>query len=333
MGFTFDDAAEAATPLAEMRRLVARDPRNGERIFPYLGGEELNTSPTHAHRRYVIDFAQRTEEEARAWPDLLAIVEARVRPQRARLADNADGRRRKRCWWQWGRYTPALFEALRGLDRVLVTARVSKHAAFALVPARQVFSEQLVVFALPWPCALAVLQSRVHEVWARSFASSLEERLRYTPSDCFETFPFPAGWRGDARLAEVGEAYQRRRAALLVERGEGLTALYNRFHDPGEREAGVLELRELHAAMDRAVLDAYGWADLAPGCEFLLEYEDEEGGAPGGGRKNRNGKKRSRPWCFRWPDAVRHEVLGRLLRLNAARAPARGGARRRDARR
>ena len=58
MGFTFDDrdAKGVATPIAEMNRLIARDPRNAERIFPYIGGEEVNDSPTHAYHRYVINF-------------------------------------------------------------------------------------------------------------------------------------------------------------------------------------------------------------------------------------------------------------------------------------
>ena len=45
-----------AEPIAEMHRLIAKDKRNAERILPYIGGEEVNTSPTHAHHRYVIDF-------------------------------------------------------------------------------------------------------------------------------------------------------------------------------------------------------------------------------------------------------------------------------------
>ena len=60
MGFTFDDAAAAkgeAESLDKMHALIAKDPRNAERIFPYIGGEEVNNSPTHAHHRYVIDFA------------------------------------------------------------------------------------------------------------------------------------------------------------------------------------------------------------------------------------------------------------------------------------
>ena len=68
MGFTFDDtdSSGVATPLAEMRRLIAKDPSNAERIFPYIGGEEVNTSPAHAHHRYVINFGDMSEEEAAA---------------------------------------------------------------------------------------------------------------------------------------------------------------------------------------------------------------------------------------------------------------------------
>ena len=67
MGFTFDDTDKdgVASPLAEMHELIEKDPRNAERIFPYIGGEEVNDSPTHAHHRYVINFGDMTEEEAR----------------------------------------------------------------------------------------------------------------------------------------------------------------------------------------------------------------------------------------------------------------------------
>ena len=55
--------------LETMQRLIAKDPRNAERIFPYIGGEEVNTDPMHAHHRYVIDFAisRSTRAEANSW--------------------------------------------------------------------------------------------------------------------------------------------------------------------------------------------------------------------------------------------------------------------------
>ena len=79
-------------------------------------------------------------------------------------------------------------------------------------------------------------------------------------------------------LETAGREYYEFRAALMVRNNEGLTKTYNRFHDPHETSPDILKLRELHAAMDRAVLEAYGWHDLAQTatCEFLLDYEDDE---------------------------------------------------------
>jgi hypothetical protein len=113
----------------------------------------------------------------------------------------------------------------------------------------------------------------------------------------------------------------------MVRNNEGLTKTYNRFHDPEERSPDILELRRLHAAMDRAVLDAYGWPEIPTACEFLLDYEeDEEAESETGGKTKRKKKK---PYRYRWPDEVRDEVLAKLLALNAERAAeeGRGGSR------
>ena len=77
-------------------------------------------------------------------------------------------------------------------------------------------------------------------------------------------------------------------------------------------------LRELHNQMDRAVLEAYGWRDIQPLCEFLLDYEDEEESPDpaGEGSKRREKKK---PYRYRWIDDICDEVLARLLELNEAR--------------
>ncbi|HXG24438.1 MAG TPA: type IIL restriction-modification enzyme MmeI, partial [Chthonomonadales bacterium] len=318
MGFTFDDTdtTGVTTPIAEMHRLIEKNPRNAERISPYIGGEEILTSPTHSPHRYVINFGEMSEDEARQWPDLMTIVEAKVKPDRMKLGDNADARRRKEHWWLWGRYTPALFETLSHIPRVLALSRVGQQGAIVFLPSSLVFAESVVVFALPTFSAFSVLQSRVHELWARFFASSMKDDLRYTPTDCFETFPFPEGLEMNGVLEQAGREYYEFRAKLMVRNNEGLTKTYNRFHAPDERSLDILRLRELHDAMDRAVLDAYGWSDVKPTCEFLLDYEenDEENGARSSGRGRR------KPWRYRWPDDVRDEVLARLLALNQERA-------------
>jgi hypothetical protein len=91
-------------------------------------------------------------------------------------------------------------------------------------------------------------------------ASSLlrKDDLRYAPSDCFETFPFPSTSKALAELGSAGHAYHEHRAKLMVARNEGMTKTYNRFHDSTETAEDIQRLRELHAVMDRGVLEAYG---------------------------------------------------------------------------
>ena len=349
MGFTFDDTDKkgVASPLAEMRRLMEKDPRNREVVFPYIGGEEVNTSPTHAHHRYVINFrdwplrredigeswAEADEKRKRElrrqpivpldypepvaadWPELLTIVEEKVKPARLQSSQRSKSShgRRAGVWWQIYHQAKDLQAAITSLqlNRVLAISEIGQHGAFAFLPTGAVYAHTTIIFPFTTHAAFCALQSRPHELWARFFGSSLEDRLRYTPSDCFETFPFPEHWEAHPALEAAGKAYYDFRAALMVRNDEGMTSIYNRFHDPDETDPDITELRALHAAMDRAVLDAYGWRDIATNCKFRLDYEvDEEEG------------RRKKPWRYRWPDPIRDEVLARLLTLNAERAEA-----------
>ncbi|MBZ0186785.1 MAG: N-6 DNA methylase [Candidatus Obscuribacterales bacterium] len=306
MGFTFDDSESAdVTPLAEMERLIEKDPRNAERIFPYIGGQELNESPSHQHTRYVINFGELTEAEARRYPDLMAIVESKVRPGRLLQKD----RGAKERWWQFIRPRTELHSATDRLKRVLVTTLHSKTLAFAFLPCDVVFSHALCVFAFDTYTAFAILQSRIHETWARFLASSMKDDLRYTSSDCFETFPFPQGLES-SQLERVGQEYYQFRAELMMRNEEGLTKIYNRFNDPNEESRDVVKLRNLHGLMDLEVFKCYGWSDLAPSCEFLLDYEEEDNDEPDGVSTRR------KPWRFRWSDDFHDEILARLVALN-----------------
>ncbi|MGH6895017.1 MAG: Eco57I restriction-modification methylase domain-containing protein [Geminicoccaceae bacterium] len=305
MGFTFDDQnlAKGSTPIAEMHRLIEENRHNAERIFPYIGGEEVNSRPNHAHHRYVINFEDMSEDEARCWPNLMAILEVKVRPVRA--TDNRKAYRDH--WWRFAERQAGLGPAIAPLDRVLVISRVGEKMGIAFMQTNAVFAESLVIFAFDTHAAFGMLQSRVHEVWARFFASSLEDRLRYTPSDCFETFPFPPDFEGDPALEAAGEAYYGFRAQLMVARDKGLTKTYNDFHDRRLRnDPEIHRLRELHHTMDQAVLRTYGWDDLAAAAAPVFLDEENEDEFAYQGR-------------LFWPSDFRDEVLARLLALNAER--------------
>ena len=104
----------------------------------------------------------------------------------------------------------------------------------------------------------------------------------------------------------LAAAYHDHRAALMVARNEGMTKTYNRLHDRSETAEDIQRLRELHAEMDRAVLEAYGWHDLAARAAPIFLDETNEDDHTYQGR-------------LFWPSDFRDEVLARLLALNAER--------------
>ncbi len=306
MGFTFDDSAAlkgTSSSIGDMEKLIERNPANSKRIFPYLGGEEINTDPKQGHHRYVIDFSSDSEQDSRAkWPDLMGVLERYVRPERAKKSD----KQAREKWWQFLRPRWELRAAIADKSHVLAMSRVSAHLNFARVATGPVFSIECNIFAYANLSPFAVLQSRIHETWARFFSSTLEDRLRYAPSDCFETFPFPPGYETDPVLETAGQTYHDHRAALMVAANEGMTKTYNRFHKFDERSEPVRRLRDLHDEMDRVVLRAYGWKDLADELrpEFLTEGTEDNHTYQG---------------RYFWPAEARDRVLARLLALNAER--------------
>lgn len=336
MGFTFDDDTNEprANRLAERERLIAADPRNGDRIRPYIGGEEVNDSPTHAHRRYAIDFFDMPLERqdlgftwhdaddreraacltrgivpldysdpvASDWRELIRIVRERVKPER-------DPQRRDALrlrWWQYAEKRPGLYSAIAGLPHVLTVSRIAPQWALTFMPSNVIFAESLVVFPISDQARFAVLQSRVHEVWARFFASSMKDDMRYTPDDCLSTFPFPESSDGD-RLQEAARAFYDARSAFMHANEIGLTATHNRLDDPLDESPDIMQLRRLHDAMDAEVLRSYGWRYAIP----VPVHEREWEATPG---------ERLAPWRRRWPEADRDRVLDFLWALNKQRA-------------
>jgi hypothetical protein len=317
-----------------MEQLVIANPRNRDCIKPYIGGEEVNNSPTHDHTRFVIDFGNfpkdrkadatawsRLDAAARMeairsgvvpsdypepvaadWPELLRLVQTRVKPEREKEKSKAARER----WWQYERTRPGLYSSIKPLQRILVTAQTSPHVSFTFLPNGMIYAHTLIIFALQSYRYLGLLQSRAHEIWVRAFAASMKDDQRYIPTDCFQTFPFPPAIENDLSIERLGQMYYDYRVALMVARNEGMTKTYNRFHNWAETAEDVQRLREFHDAMDRAVLEAYGWGDLASRATpmFLDKTNEDEH------------TYQSRLF---WPSDFRDEVLARLLALNAER--------------
>ena len=309
MGFTFDDTGNSglASRIDDMNRLISAEPKYAERIQPYIGYSEVASHPSHQNHRYVINFQDAPLDVAEhKWPELTQIVRKNVKPSRD--TQNRPAYRDK--WWLHAERQEALYKTISGLRRVLVAgSQASAHFAFAFLPVKMVYSSNLTVVCFEQCSAFSMLQSRAHEFWSKAFMSTMGDGLAYTNSTCFETFPFPENWEIDTVLEETGREYYDYRAELMVCNDEGLTDTYNRFHDPGETSPDIRKLRELHAAMDRAVLDAYAWTDVPAECAFIPDFTEEDD----------DGNEIPKNIRYRWPDEVRDDVLARLLALNAER--------------
>jgi len=179
---------------------------NSDVLLPYINASAITGS---APGTWIIDFGERTEEQAAGYQELFERVRQCVRPRRLE-ATQAEARR---VWWSHWRRRGELYSAIRGASRFLVTPRVSKHRFFVWWSAPAYIDSAVVAVARSDDYFFGILGSHVHEVWARKQGTQLREResgFRYTPTTCFETFPFPWSPRqepaGDARVEAIAEA-------------------------------------------------------------------------------------------------------------------------------
>jgi hypothetical protein len=291
-GFLLDEA--------EVNALTEKNTNNKNVLFPYLNGRDLNTQPDQSPTRFVINFfdfplnkeTAPTEYEgpvAADYPDVLLIVTNKVKPER----DHYKRKAYREKWWRHAEPCMALYRAIENEERILVKALVSPTWAFSYAPGNWVFDQKIVVLIKPF----SILQSSLHYVWALAFGSTMgATTLNYTPTDCVETFPLPRII--SESLKNLGGEYYDFRSQLMQTRQEGLTKLYNRFHNPEEADEDILKFRDLQIQLDNMVALAYGFEkiDLAHGF-----HETKQG------------------IRFTISNEARRQVLGQLLKLNLER--------------
>ena len=292
---------------SEAHNLILNDSNNAKVIVPYLIGEDMNRSWSLKPSNWVINMLDwplersegiswiscdsTTREKqlrsgkvsfdypfpvAKDFPDVLKILEERVKPER----DNHPEKLARERWWCFQRSRPELYHSLgRGAsyakhpewwknddapDMFIGTTLTSKHRFFVLLSNDTIIDQTVV--AICNKRLLAVLGSNIHIEWANKHGGTLESRLRFTPSDCYETFPFPTTL--SSTLVKQGEQYDTLRRQIMTSRKIGLTALYNLFHNPAETDAELEEMRCLQREIDIAVRDSYGWQDIDLGHGF-----------------------------------------------------------------
>jgi len=324
----------------EGEKLIAKDLKNEDVIFPFLINKDLTTRPDQSPSRMVINFhnwpLDRESAEpnyygpvAADYPDCLEIVEKLVKLERLSKSGNDYNNAN---WWQFLRPRQTLYQAIAPLNRVLVYGTsASKYLLFCFSSKNMVFSHVVGVILHDKDWLFSILSSNFHSIWAWKYSSTMGSAgLRYTPSDSFETFPFPIGLEPNnqnpsnicmAKLDTLGEQLEISRKEIMIRLNIGLTKLYNLYHakeltaqtimsasncdKPNADWAveSIIKLRNLQKEIDETVLAAYGWDELQLEHGFYaLEFLPE------------NDRLR-----YTVSEHARLEILRRLLALNHKR--------------
>lgn len=239
---------------------LLRNSENSDCILPYLSGDDLNSDPEQKPSRHVICFRDMVLEKAKEYPELIKIVEERVKPIRDKVAEKHD----KENWWLFARYRGELRKAIESLNTVLTRAVVSDTHAIVFMPKTMIFNHKVVVFAFDDAFHFSILQSKIHELWMRRYTSTMRTDTNYSVSDCFVTYPFPpTPSQSDInKTTKVGSDYHKIRQLIMRARGLGLTKIYNLFNNPLCQEEDIKQLRSLQIEMDCSILTCYGWEDI-----------------------------------------------------------------------
>ena len=253
---------------------------NSDVIRRWINGADITQ---RSRNMWIIDFGDMSLEQAALYEAPFEHINAHVRSQRQRSRSASSN------WWLHERPRPKMRQALVPLERYIATPKVAKHRFFVWLSTETLPSNLVIVVANDDDYMIGVLSSSVHELWARQVGSQLREADSggtYTPTTCFETFPFPRPTeeQREAIGAAAAELNRLREGWLnppdLISRGVSaaelrrrtLTNLYN------QRPTW---LDNIHARLDAAVADAYGWpANLAEGeiLERLLALNLERAG-------------------------------------------------------
>ncbi|MEX2286953.1 MAG: DNA methyltransferase, partial [Planctomycetaceae bacterium] len=161
---------------------------NSDVLRPWTNAELL---VSRRDAMWIVDFnTQATEAEAAQFESPFEYIRLKVKDFRSNNRDE----RMRRLWWQYRRPGVRVRDAQQDLSRILCTPMVSKYRLFTWLPPIIQPDKTIYCFAFENDYFFGVLHSRLHEVWARAQGTQVREResgFRYTPTTCFETFPFP----------------------------------------------------------------------------------------------------------------------------------------------
>jgi hypothetical protein len=230
---------------------------NSAVLKPYFNAKNIVQGTPY---RFIVDFTGLSLAEAKEYVLPFELVKKQVKPAR----DKVKMKSRRENWWLFGSPATKMRNKISQLNRYLATPNVSKHHILVWLPGESIPSNLLIVIACEDDYTFGILHSRIHGEWALAMGTSLGPTPRYTPSTCFETFPFPEPTEDQhANISKWAKYLDDTRQGLLDSDDKlTMTKLYNQLTDlrtSRDSSHPVYPLLVAHDRLDAAVAEAYGW--------------------------------------------------------------------------
>ena len=197
------------------RTMFAANDRNREVVLPFLDGKDLARDGRPS--RYIINFGNMTKAEAQSYQDPFRHVERKVLPFREALKDKKEYKSLKDNWWHYEFLAKRIGEWFEDNEIAFAKSRVASRWMFTKIDSGWVCGEATVIFFFEEAKDFAILQSALHEHWAKVYTSTLgAQGLRYT-NVCFKPFPFPQDASDESveYANSVGHRYMEMRDDIL----------------------------------------------------------------------------------------------------------------------
>jgi hypothetical protein len=269
----------------DAKLLIAKNPKYGDVLFPFLIANDLIGKKSSKPTRYVIDFQGKDVIEAQRYDEVFRRVKSQVLPHRGKAAAKEDERNKPalkekpdakvnnhhanflKRWWLLSYPREDLISALAQLHRYVVCGRVTKRPIFEFVDVRIRPNDALQVFPYSDDYCFGILQSELHWLWFVNRCSTLKSDYRYTSNTVFDTFPWPQepSTKAIRAVADAAVALRKKRNELQTKHNRSLRELYRSLELPGDHP-----LKAPHAALDDAVRKAYGMTAAEDPLAYLL---------------------------------------------------------------
>jgi SAM-dependent methyltransferase len=262
---------------------IESDDKNQEILKLFSMGANLAKFPHGIPERWIIDFNEMLIEAASEYELPFIHIKTFVKPERE---ENRIEILRER-WWQFKRTNQSLREAIKDLDFYFMIPRVSKWAIPIVASKSWLPGEKSISFASKDFYILGLVTSGLHRLWMNSQKSTLKGDIAYTPTTCFETFPFPQTPTPAIvqQIRDKALELHQYRSDQMEQKQWGITKLYNAyFNEPAS------QLYKLHKQLDALVLQAYGFSPDNDLLEKLLALNLELA------EKEKNGEAVVGPW-------------------------------------